>query len=168
MFNAGFSLVTSNNSPDNVELFFCRWDVEKKNQFHFHVIVPFVTTQIYWTLRTFVLCRWPIATPSVDLFYNADVEDRQLDVPGIPAHSLFHCKWFWCYDKWCLSLLRTPSVVYDKHMYSSLTVVSVWKLWATLVDEVRPEKSQMTLYWPGYNTSNCFFLYILSRSAVCL
>jgi hypothetical protein len=70
----------------------------EKIQFHFHVIVTFVRTQIYWTLRTFVLCRWPIATTSVDLHYSTVVEDRQLDVPGIPAHPLFYCKCFWSYD----------------------------------------------------------------------
>ena len=57
-----------------------------------------MTTQIYWALRTSVLCRWPIATPSVDLLYSTLVEDRQLDVPGIPAHPLFHCKCLCGYD----------------------------------------------------------------------
>jgi len=111
--------------PPLNRIIFCRWDVQKKSQFHFDVIVPFVTTQIYWTLRTFVLCRWPNVTPSLDLFCSTVVEDGQLDVPGIPAHPLFHCKWCWCYDKWCLSLLRTPSTVYDKEMYRKFHCFSV-------------------------------------------
>jgi hypothetical protein len=78
--------------------YFLSWDVQKKNQLHFDIIITFVTTQIYWALRTSVLCRWPIATPSVDLLYSTLDEDRQLDVPGIPAHPLFHCKCLCGYD----------------------------------------------------------------------